>query len=57
MPKPHAPNELYEFDDFRLDVSERSLWRGDTRIPVPDRVFETLCALVRHGNHLVSKDS
>ena len=56
MPKPHAPNELYEFDDFRLDVSERSLWRGDTRIPVPDRAFETLCALVRRGNHLVSKD-
>jgi DNA-binding winged helix-turn-helix (wHTH) protein/TolB-like protein/Tfp pilus assembly protein PilF len=56
MPKSQAPNELYEFDSFRLDVLDRSLWRGDRRIPVPDRAFETLCALVRHGNRLVSKD-
>jgi len=56
MLKSHAPDELYEFEDFRLDVIERSLWRGDRRIPVPDRAFETLCALLRHRNRLVSKD-
>ena len=56
MPKSHPLNELYLFDNFRLDVPERALWRGDQRVPLPERAFETLCVLVRHGNRLVSKD-
>ena len=48
--------ELYEFDKFRLDVSERNLWREDDRVPLSEKAFDTLCALVRHGNHLVGKD-
>src|SRR5215203_611462 len=53
---PHADKELYEFDKFRLDVSERILWRGGERVPLAEKAFETLCALVRRGNHLVGKD-
>lgn len=48
--------ELYGFDKFRLDVSERILWREDERVPLSEKAFDTLCALVRHGDHLVSKD-
>lgn len=51
------PNkELYEFDEFRLDVTERTLSRRGQRIPLAEKAFETLCALVKHGNHLVGKD-
>ena len=51
------PNkELYEFDVFRLDISERILFRQGHRVPLADKAFETLCALVKHGNHLVAKD-
>ncbi len=48
--------ELYEFDKFRLDVSERLLSREGENLPLSEKAFDTLCALVRHGNHLVSKD-
>lgn len=48
--------ELYEFDKFRLDVPERILWRSDVRVPLSEKAFDTLCSLVRRGNHLVSKD-
>ncbi len=51
------PNkELYEFDELRLDVTERLLWRKGERVPLAEKAFEMLCALVKHGNHLVSKD-
>jgi DNA-binding winged helix-turn-helix (wHTH) protein/TolB-like protein/Tfp pilus assembly protein PilF len=49
-------NELYEFNKFRLDVSERILWRDGERVALAEKAFETLCALVRRGNHLVSKE-
>lgn len=48
--------ELYEFDKFRLDVSERFLLRNGKRVALADRAFDTLCVLVRHGNRLVSKN-
>jgi DNA-binding winged helix-turn-helix (wHTH) protein/TolB-like protein/Flp pilus assembly protein TadD len=48
--------ELYEFENFRLDVSERILWCGIEKISLSEKAFDTLCALVRRGNHLVSKD-
>ena len=48
--------ELYEFGTFRLDVSERLLWREGERVPLSEKAFDTLCVLVRSGNHLVSKD-
>ncbi|MFL6212054.1 MAG: tetratricopeptide repeat protein [Pyrinomonadaceae bacterium] len=52
----HPNKELYEFDEFRLDVTERILSRRGERVPIAERAFETLCALVKHGNHLVGKD-
>ncbi|MDQ3750255.1 MAG: winged helix-turn-helix domain-containing protein [Acidobacteriota bacterium] len=49
-------SKLYEFDKFRLDVSERLLSREGERISLSEKAFDTLCALVRRRNHLVSKD-
>src|SRR6187549_1296790 len=48
--------ELYEFENFRLDVSERILWRDNEKIPLSEKAFDTLYALARRGNHLASKD-
>jgi DNA-binding winged helix-turn-helix (wHTH) protein/TolB-like protein/Tfp pilus assembly protein PilF len=50
--------ELYEFGDFRLDVSERTLVHSDGQNngPLPEKAFETLCILVRNGGHLLSKE-
>jgi len=52
----NANKELYEFDKFRLDVAERLLSREGERVPLSEKAFDTLCALVRRGNHLVRKD-
>ncbi|HQU82758.1 MAG TPA: winged helix-turn-helix domain-containing protein [Pyrinomonadaceae bacterium] len=52
----NANKELYEFENFRLDVSERILWREDEKIPLAEKAFDTLYALVKRGNRLVSKD-
>ncbi len=48
--------ELYEFGEFRLDVTERILSRQGERVPLAEKAFETLCVLVKRGNLLVSKD-
>jgi DNA-binding winged helix-turn-helix (wHTH) protein/TolB-like protein len=52
----NANKELYEFDKFRLDVAERLLSREGERVPLSEKAFDTLCALVRRGNHLVRKE-
>lgn len=49
-------NELYTFQDFRLDVGERLLLRNGERIHLPEKAFEILCVLIRQSGHLVSKD-
>ncbi|HUR96617.1 MAG TPA: winged helix-turn-helix domain-containing protein [Pyrinomonadaceae bacterium] len=50
--------EVYEFDDFRLDVPERCLESTKTggRVPLPDKAFDTLCVLVRNSGRLVKKE-
>ncbi len=48
--------ELYQFSDFRLNVSERLLTRSGAPLAVPEKVFETLCVLVKNAGRLVEKD-
>src|SRR5262245_59066241 len=48
--------EVYEFDRFRLNVSERLLLCEGERVALSEKAFETLCALVRRGNRLVGKE-
>jgi pimeloyl-ACP methyl ester carboxylesterase/DNA-binding winged helix-turn-helix (wHTH) protein len=47
---------IYRFGDFELDVSERTLTKGDTPIQLAPRVFDTLRMLVENGGHVLSKE-
>lgn len=52
--RPDAPR--YRFGEFELDVAERQLWRGDTRIDLNARYLDALVLLVRRSGHLVEKE-
>jgi Tol biopolymer transport system component/DNA-binding winged helix-turn-helix (wHTH) protein len=49
-------NVFYEFADFRLDLSEKVLVRGDTRITLTPKAFDTLKILVRNAGRLLEKE-
>ena len=51
-----STRHLYEFGSFRLDTSERLLWRAGVRVKLEGKVFETLVVLVRNSGHVVHKD-
>jgi DNA-binding response OmpR family regulator len=40
-------NQLYEFGEFKLNVAERLLRRGEKPVALTPKAFETLLALVR----------
>lgn len=46
---------FYDFGDFRLDCATRTLWRDSELIPLPPKVFDTLCILVEKQGKIVSK--
>ena len=46
----------YHFDDFRLDASNRQLWRGGDRVDLNARYFDALVLLVQEHGQLVEKD-
>ncbi len=48
-------DEVYEFDEFRLEPAERVLLRGGEPVPLTPKSFETLLILVRNHNRLVEK--
>jgi DNA-binding winged helix-turn-helix (wHTH) protein len=48
---------FYEFGPFRLDVSERQLWRDGDEITVTPKAFGVLITLVRNHGHTVEKDT
>ena len=49
--------QIYEFDEFRVDVAKRLLTKGDgEQIPLTPKVFDTLVYLVRHGGKVIEKD-
>jgi TolB-like protein/DNA-binding winged helix-turn-helix (wHTH) protein len=54
MDRPVKPS--YQFGCFHLDPSDRALLRGDERLELPPRVFDTLLALVQNSGRLVEKD-
>jgi len=51
---PEAPR--YQFDEFVLDVTDRQLWRGDTRVDLSARYFDALVLLARERGQLVKKN-
>jgi DNA-binding winged helix-turn-helix (wHTH) protein/pimeloyl-ACP methyl ester carboxylesterase len=52
------PNDdlVFEFGDFRLDVRERRLLRGEQPVPLTRKALETLRALLERSGRLVTKD-
>jgi TolB-like protein/DNA-binding winged helix-turn-helix (wHTH) protein/Tfp pilus assembly protein PilF len=52
-----SPHHVYEFGAFVLDPAERLLMKGQERLVIPPRVFDTLLVLVENGGRLVEKDA
>src|SRR5215467_3210675 len=48
--------EFFEFGAFRLQPSERRLYRDGSPVSLSPKEFETLLLLVRRSGHLVTKD-
>ena len=48
-------NKSYEFEGFRLDGAERTLWHGAEYVSLPPKVFDVLCLLVERQGGIVSK--
>jgi len=48
--------QVYRFESFRLDIRERQLLHDGRVIPMRGKVFDTLCALVRHSGRLLRKN-
>ena len=49
--------QVYEFDEFRVDVAKRLLTKGEgEQIPLTPKVFDTLLYLLRHGGKVITKD-
>jgi DNA-binding winged helix-turn-helix (wHTH) protein/TolB-like protein len=46
----------YQFDEFRLEVSNRQLLRDGIPVTLPAKAFDMLVALIESGERLVSKD-
>ncbi len=53
---PRTATEIYEFNGFRLDVSERLLLYKSVPLQIPEKAFETLRMLVRNSGRLVTKE-
>jgi len=53
---PKQPRYLYEFGPFRLDPGERMLTRGDLKLALTPKAFDTLLALVENNRHVVTKE-
>lgn len=52
-----SQNQIYEFDEFRVDVSKRLLTKGlGEETPLTPKVFDTLIYLIRHRGKVIAKD-
>ena len=49
-------NQIYEFGEFRLDVSEKLLSSANRRIPLSPKIFEMLRVFLESDGKLVTKD-
>ena len=46
---------FYLFDGFRVDVTERLLYKGDREVSLTPKVFDTLLALIENSSHVLAK--
>ena len=47
---------LYEFEEFRLDAENPSLWRGGELVPIYPKALDILILLVGRKGEIVSRD-
>lgn len=48
--------EIYEFEDFRLDIAEKVLLRAGKPLSITPKVFETLQFFLENAGQLIEKD-
>jgi DNA-binding winged helix-turn-helix (wHTH) protein/TolB-like protein/tetratricopeptide (TPR) repeat protein len=48
--------QIYAFDNFRLDVRNRELLRDGTPVTLPAKAFDMLVVLIESGGRLIEKD-
>jgi len=51
-----SAKRLYEFGPFRIDVTERLLFREADPVPLTPKAFDTLLALVENPGHILEKN-
>ncbi|MBL8182841.1 MAG: PD40 domain-containing protein [Blastocatellia bacterium] len=49
-------HKVYEFEEFRLDVAHKLLYRNETQVSLTPKAVETLIALVEHRGEVIAKD-
>src|SRR5215207_10570786 len=49
------PRRFYLFDEFRVDVGERILFKGNREVPLTPKVFDTLLVLLENSSHVLTK--
>lgn len=49
-------NNFYEFQSFRVDEEKRLLWKGEEIVSIKPKTFDTLLALIKNKNEIISKD-
>src|SRR5262245_6486452 len=53
---PGSKTTMKRFRDFRLDITNQCLWRGEERLSLAPKAFDLLRYLVDHANRLVSQE-
>src|ERR687891_1205559 len=49
------PKRFYLFDGFRVDATERLLFKEDREVPLTPKVFDTLLVLLENSSHVLTK--
>ncbi len=49
-------NSIYEFENFRVDVEKRLLWKDGKSLSINPKTFDTLIALLKNKNEVIGKD-
>ena len=53
---PKQARTVYEFAPYRLDPTERILWKDDAIINLTPKAFDTLIVLVENSRHIMTKE-
>lgn len=56
MNREKSPKHYYQFDSFRVDVTERQLWQGEEPVLLTPKVFDVLLVLLERKGQTVEKE-